>query len=142
MQNAWDKVLSHIISAFQEANMAMRFCRRAGGGRAAPLHHRRRHRAQSQHCRPGRGIAGGNLRRAGRGRHRRIIPAGGGTKEMLRRALAYVPDSVPEGDAFPYVRRAFETIGLGKVSTSGAELIELGYLTDQDIVERRRPSTR
>ena len=53
---------------------------------------------------------------------------------MLRRALAYVPDNVPEGDPFPYVRRAFETIGMAKVSTSGKELIELGYVTDNDVV--------
>jgi len=86
----------------------------------------------SQHCARVviNGETYGGLVEAGIG----VIPAGGGTKEMLRRALAYVPASIPEGNAFPYIRRAFETIAMAKVSTSGPELIDLGYFTDQDIV--------
>ena len=63
-----------------------------------------------------------------------VLPAGGGTTEMLVRALEYVPANVINGDAFPYVRRAFETIGTAKVGTSGAEVIELGYFRNSDIV--------
>jgi len=63
-----------------------------------------------------------------------VLPAGGGTTEMLVRALEYVPANVTNGDAFPYVRRAFETIGTAKVGTSGAEVIELGYFRNSDIV--------
>jgi len=63
-----------------------------------------------------------------------LIPAGGGTKEMLRRALAFAPESVPEVNPFPYVRRAFETIAMGKTSASGPELVDLGYFTAEDAV--------
>ena len=45
-----------------------------------------------------------------------LIPAGGGTKEMLARAMEAMPD--PNGDLLPHVQRVFETIGFGKVSTS------------------------
>lgn len=63
-----------------------------------------------------------------------VIPAGGGTKEMLVRSLEYVPENV-QVDAFPYVRRAFEDIATAKVGTSGAEVIELGYWRPTDIIE-------
>jgi 3-hydroxyacyl-CoA dehydrogenase len=46
-----------------------------------------------------------------------LIPAGGGTKEMLLRLG-------PE--------KAFETIGFAKTSTSAAEALRLGYLRDVD----------
>ena len=46
-----------------------------------------------------------------------LIPAGGGTKEMLARAMDELP---PGADPLPFVQRVFETIGFGKVSTSGA----------------------
>ena len=45
-----------------------------------------------------------------------LIPAGCGTKEMLRRALQRRP--TPQADALPFVQQAFETIGFGTVSTS------------------------
>jgi len=63
-----------------------------------------------------------------------LIPAGGGCKELLRRAHKYVPDNVGEANLFPFVQRAFENIALAKVSTSGAEMIENGHLDENDIV--------
>lgn len=62
-----------------------------------------------------------------------LLPGGGGTKEMLFRAM----ENVPEGgsvqvDPFPFVARAFETIAMAKVSTSGKEAIKLGYLRPTD----------
>lgn len=62
-----------------------------------------------------------------------LLPAGGGTKEMHLRAMEYCPDSV-QVDPFPFLRRAFEAIGTAKVGTSGAEVIELGYFRESDIV--------
>ena len=47
-----------------------------------------------------------------------LVPAGGGTKEMLARL----------GDA----RKCLELIGQAKVSTSGAEARSLGFLTNND----------
>ena len=63
-----------------------------------------------------------------------LIPAGGGCKELLRRAQEFVPANVPEADLFPFVQRAFENISTAKTSTSGAEFVELGYLSENDII--------
>ncbi|MCK9918265.1 enoyl-CoA hydratase/isomerase family protein, partial [Microbacteriaceae bacterium K1510] len=62
-----------------------------------------------------------------------LLPGGGGTKEMLFRAMENVPEggSLPV-DPFPFVARAFETIAMAKVSTSGKEAIKLGYLRPTD----------
>jgi 3-hydroxyacyl-CoA dehydrogenase len=62
-----------------------------------------------------------------------IIPAGGGTKEMLLRATAG-----STGDLLPPVQRVFETIGFGKVSTSAADARRLGILRDVDRVTMNR----
>ncbi|MCP4645228.1 MAG: enoyl-CoA hydratase/isomerase family protein, partial [bacterium] len=130
MQENWDAVKG-AVTEFQDTNMAMRFCK--GPVVSAPHHYTFGGGIEmSQHtdrC----VISGetyGGLVEAGVG----VIPGGGGTKEMLRRALTYVPEGVPEGDPFPYVRRAFETIGMAKVSMSGPELIELGYLAESDVI--------
>jgi len=60
-----------------------------------------------------------------------VIPAGGGTKEMLMRSLARAP-KVPDMDLMPYVREVLETIGTAKVSTSAEEAKQLGYLRQTD----------
>ncbi|WP_400162602.1 3-hydroxyacyl-CoA dehydrogenase NAD-binding domain-containing protein [Brevibacillus sp. TJ4] len=62
-----------------------------------------------------------------------LLPGGGGTKEMLFRAMEQVPEggTVPV-DPFPFVARAFETIVMAKVSTSGQDAINLGYLRPTD----------
>ena len=58
-----------------------------------------------------------------------LIPAGGGTKEMLARAM---DGAAPGSDPLPLVQRVFETIGFAKVSTSGPDARRLGYLRDAD----------
>jgi 3-hydroxyacyl-CoA dehydrogenase len=63
-----------------------------------------------------------------------IIPAGGGTKEMLVRAIDSIPKNVTDADAFPFVKRAFETIALAKVATSAEEARSLGFLGEDDTV--------
>ncbi len=63
-----------------------------------------------------------------------IIPAGGGTKEMLVRALDSIPKDSPDVDAFPFVKRAFETIALAKVATSAEEARSIGFLRADDAV--------
>jgi len=60
-----------------------------------------------------------------------LIPAWGGTTQMVRRAVARVPAGV-DADLFPMVRFAFETIALAKVSTSAEEGFTLGYLREGD----------
>jgi 3-hydroxyacyl-CoA dehydrogenase len=59
-----------------------------------------------------------------------LIPAGGGTKEMLVRAMQQLP--TPQSDPLPYVQKAFETVALAKVSASGPDALRLGYLADTD----------
>jgi len=61
-----------------------------------------------------------------------LIPAGGGTKEMLVRALDSIPPGVTDADPFPFVRRAFETVAMAKVATSAAEAKTLGFLREED----------
>jgi 3-hydroxyacyl-CoA dehydrogenase len=63
-----------------------------------------------------------------------IIPAGGGTKEMLLRALDAIPKGVAEADPFPFVKRAFETIALAKVATSAEEAAAMGFLSADDTI--------
>jgi len=60
-----------------------------------------------------------------------LIPAGGGTTEMVRRASARVPDGI-DADLTPLARWVFETIALAKVSTSAEDAKTLGYLRDAD----------
>ena len=66
-----------------------------------------------------------------------LIPAAGGTKEMLARAV----EGLPAGgytDFLPAVQRAFETIGFAKVSTSAADARRLGLLRPVDGVSMNR----
>jgi 3-hydroxyacyl-CoA dehydrogenase len=63
-----------------------------------------------------------------------IIPAGGGTKEMLLRALDSIPPNMKDADPFPFVKRAFETIALAKVATSAEEARTLGFLSEDDTI--------
>ena len=59
-----------------------------------------------------------------------LIPAGGGTKEMLARSVEAAP--APQADLLPFVQRVFETIGFAKVSTSAADAKRLGLLREVD----------
>jgi len=65
-----------------------------------------------------------------------LIPAGGGTKEMLVRAMQQVP--TPQSDPLPYLQRAFETVALAKVSASGPDARRLGYTSDTDNITMNR----
>jgi 3-hydroxyacyl-CoA dehydrogenase len=67
-----------------------------------------------------------------------VIPAGGGCKELLIRNTEHLFE-VQKGGVYPkqiefmpFVARAFETIAMAKVSTSGPEAIKLGYLRPTD----------
>ncbi len=60
-----------------------------------------------------------------------VIPAGGGCKEMLARMDDRIPRAVAI-DPFPFVRAVFETLGMGRVSTSAPDARELGFLRPTD----------
>jgi 3-hydroxyacyl-CoA dehydrogenase len=62
-----------------------------------------------------------------------VIPAGGGTKEMLRRIVnpAMKTDSA---EVLPFLQRVFMQIGLAKVSMSAEEARQMGILGPSDRV--------
>lgn len=64
-----------------------------------------------------------------------LIPAGGGTTELLRRAMTNL-----EGDAdpLPFIREVFKTIGMAKVSESAHLAQELGYMRASDKIVMNR----
>jgi len=66
-----------------------------------------------------------------------LIPAGGGTKEMVIRHLEGIPDGVA-ADPAPFLRKAFETIGMARVATSAKEARELGFLRPWDRITFQR----
>ncbi|HVG29842.1 MAG TPA: 3-hydroxyacyl-CoA dehydrogenase NAD-binding domain-containing protein [Pyrinomonadaceae bacterium] len=123
--------LDLVARAFQDATMSLRYSPRpvvvapfnlALGGGCEMLLHGDRVRAHAE-------LYTG-LVEVGVG----IIPAGGGTKEMLVRALDSIPAGMDDADPFPFVKRAFETIALAKVSTSAEEARALGFLREEDAV--------
>jgi 3-hydroxyacyl-CoA dehydrogenase len=65
-----------------------------------------------------------------------LIPGGGGTKEMLARAMQRLPSA--QVDLLPFVQRVFEIIGFAKVSTSAADARRLGFLEEADRVTMNR----
>ncbi len=116
----WDEV-DLMIRAFQGATMALKTAAvpvviapgglTLGGGCELSLHGDRVQAAAETYM---------GLVEVGVG----LIPAGGGTKEMMLRQ--------------PDVQVAFETIGFGKVSTSGPDAKRLGYLQKSDGISMNR----
>ncbi len=132
-EGEWEEV-HEAVRAFQNANMALKYAPKPvvaapfgltlGGGVEICLH--------STHVRAAAETYMG-LVEVGVG----IIPAGGGTKEMLARAMDAVPED-PETDPFPYLKEVFLNIGMAKVSTSGEEARKLGYLSSRDSLSMNR----
>ena len=130
----WDEI-DLMIRAFQQATMSLRYSPvpvvaataglSLGGGTEIPLHCDRVQAAAETYM---------GLVEVGVG----LIPGGGGTKEMLVRAMAQLP--TPQSDPLPYVSKAFETVALAKVSASGPDALRLGYLmpTDSFTMNRER----
>ena len=127
----WDEI-DLMVRSFQSAVLGLRYSpvpvvvapagRTLGGGCELVLHGDRAQAAAETYM--GQAEAGVGL-----------IPAGCGTKELTVRAADAAP---PGSDPFPALRRAFETIGLGKVSTSAAHARRLGLLRDVDGVTMDR----
>jgi 3-hydroxyacyl-CoA dehydrogenase len=127
----WDEV-DLMVRAFQGATSALRFSKvpvvvapaglTLGGACEAALHADRVQAAAESYI---------GLVEVGVG----LIPAGGGTKEMLARAVESLP---PQADLLPATQRVFETIGFAKVGTSAADARHIGYLRDVDGVTMNR----
>ena len=129
----WDEI-QHAVRAFQNANMALKYAPKPvvaapagmalGGGTEMCLHATRVRAAAETYM---------GLVEAGVG----LIPAAGGSKEMLLRALDGVPVD-PEADPFTYVKEVFLNIGMAKVSTCAEEARRLHYLSPRDSISMNR----
>jgi len=62
-----------------------------------------------------------------------LIPAGCGTKEMTMRAMDAAAKA-PDADPLAFLKKTFETIGMGKVATSAQEARSWGFLRDSDAI--------
>jgi 3-hydroxyacyl-CoA dehydrogenase len=132
-EGEWDDV-HQAVRAFQNANMALKYAPKPvvaapcgltlGGGVEIAIHSARVRAAAETYM---------GLVEVGVG----IIPAGGGTKEMLVRAMDAAPRD-EEADLFTAVKAVFQNIGMAKVSSSADEARRLGYLAPRDSVSMNR----
>lgn len=139
-EDDWDEV-DLAVRAFQGMTQAIRFSPRPvvtapfqlalGGGCEVMLHAARVAAAAETYC---------GLVEAGVG----LIPAGGGTAAMARRAILgagalggdnKATESLPRQEA---VRKVFETLGMAKVATSAAEARGMGFLGSGDVIVPNR----
>jgi 3-hydroxyacyl-CoA dehydrogenase len=128
----WDEV-DLMVRAFQNATMALRYADvpvivapaglAIGGGCEIVLHGDRVQAAAESYI---------GLVEAGVG----LIPAGGGTKEMVARATEQM--AAGSTDFLPPMQRAFEAIGFAEVSASAPDAQRLGYLRPTDAVTMNR----
>jgi len=145
-EGEWDE-LAGVIHNFQQMTAAIKFCPRPvvvapfgltlGGGAEICLHAARRQPHAETYI---------GLVEAGVG----LIPAGGGTKEMLLRAIDSATSLAPPDPRDPpsrfaqsaelatAVRRVFETIALAKTSTSAVEARAIGMLAPSDRITMNR----
>ena len=145
-EGEWDEIAG-VIHSFQQMTAAIKFCPRPvvaapfgmafGGGAEICLHAARRQAYAETYI---------GLVEAGVG----LIPGGGGTKEMLLRAVDQATAMAPPDPREPAsrfaqsaemgtaLRRVFETIALAKVSTSAAEARPLGLLLPADRITLNR----
>lgn len=129
----WDE-LALAVRQFQKASMSLRyspfpvvvapFGLTLGGGAEFTLH---ADRVQA-HAELYMGLV-----EAGVG----LLPAGGGTKEML---LRFTQELAPyeEADPFEAVKRAFQLIAMARTSTSAPEARKMGFLRDGDGISMNR----
>ncbi len=128
----WDEI-DLMVRAFQQATMALKYAGvpvvvapgglALGGGCELSMHGDRVQAAGETYM---------GLVEVGVG----LIPAGGGTKEMLLRALRRMPANTT--DMLPVVQQAFETVAFARVSASGPDAVRLGYLAPTDAFTMNR----
>ena len=66
-----------------------------------------------------------------------LIPAWGGTKELIRR-IVNPPMRTQNTEVLPFLQRVFEQIGLAKIATSAEEARSMGFLSPTDRVVMNR----
>jgi 3-hydroxyacyl-CoA dehydrogenase len=132
-EGEWDDI--HLaVRQFQRVNMAIKYAPRPvvtapqgmalGGGCEMNLHAARIHATAEAYI---------GLVEVGVG----LIPAGGGSKEMLIRANEHAA-SGDTLDLTHALRPIFESIATAKVSTSAEEARSLGYLRPSDLISMNR----
>ncbi len=132
-EQEWDEI--HLaVRQFQNVNLALKHAPRPvvaapqgmalGGGCEICLHAARIHAAAEAYI---------GLVESGVG----LIPAGGGTKEMLIRANEHAAGG-EDIDLFHALKPVFENIAMAKVGTSAEESRQLGYLRPADLVAMNR----
>jgi 3-hydroxyacyl-CoA dehydrogenase len=114
----WDEI-ARFIGAFQDATMRLGLT--LGGGCEIMLHADRVQAAAESYIGQVETAIG-------------LIPGASGTKEMTARAA----EAAGTGDLLPHVQRAFETMALGRTSTSAAGARALGFLRDADGITMNR----
>ncbi len=138
-EEEWDEV-DLAIKQFQGMTQAIKFCTRPvvtasfgmtlGGGCEINLHSA----ARQPHAETYMGLV-----EVGVG----LLPGGGGCKEMLLRAIEKAHAVRPDGrgesvEMVEGMKRAFEIIGMAKVSTSASEARDLGFLSEGDLITMNR----
>jgi 3-hydroxyacyl-CoA dehydrogenase len=132
-QGMWD-TLDEAVMKLQDVNMRMRYFPKPvvvapaglalGGGCEVTMH-------------GSRVVAAGELYiglvELGAG----VIPAGGGTKEMLRR-IVNPPMRTANSEALPFLMRMLEQVGQAKVATSAEEARQFGILNFSDRIVMNR----
>ncbi|MGH9354809.1 MAG: enoyl-CoA hydratase/isomerase family protein, partial [Terriglobia bacterium] len=118
------------VRAFQNANMALKYAVRPvvaapfgltlGGGVEISLHCARRLAAAETYM----GFVETSVG---------LIPAGGGTKEMLLR-IADPTCGAADGDPWVPLKEVFANLGMAKVSSSATEARKLRYLDPEDVI--------
>ncbi|HEY61017.1 MAG: enoyl-CoA hydratase/isomerase family protein [Anaerolineales bacterium] len=126
-EGMWDQ-LEKIVKQLQDLNMRMKYFPQPivvapagltlGGGAEITMHGSRVVAASELYT---------GLVEVGAG----VIPAGGGTKEMVRRILN-PPMRTKDAEPFPFLQRLFEQVGMAKVATSAVEAREFGILGEGD----------
>jgi 3-hydroxyacyl-CoA dehydrogenase len=131
----WDE-LDFMVRHFQQVNLSLRYASipvvvapsglTLGGGCEVALHGDRIQAAAEAYI---------GLVEVGVG----LIPAAGGTKEMVARSCEHLANPLQQ-DLLPFLRKTFEVVAFAKVATSGAEARQLGFLrpTDEITMNRER----
>ena len=132
----WD-ILDEMIKGFQDCNMHLKYLNKPvvtapagmalGGGCEISMHGDRCQATGETYM---------GLVEVGVG----VIPAGGGTKELMIRATEGIPDgTIASGlNLQTYYQKVFETIGMAKVATSAVEAKEHGFIRKSEGLSMNR----
>jgi 3-hydroxyacyl-CoA dehydrogenase len=128
-EEEWDDI-NLMIHTFQQTNMRLRYSPKPvvvapygltlGGGCEISLHADKVRAAAETYM---------GLVEVGVG----LLPGGGGTKEMTMRTMD-LARKAPDADPLVFLKKTFETIGMGKVATSAQEARSFGFLRDSDSI--------